>query len=240
MKKDNLILISLLVIIIVIAVTCGYFGFKQTEEETLLTDALKIKEEYASLNEKVNEKNNKKYPIVNLQDNNPFVYKKEEEIVEILEKKTGVIYFGFKSCPWCRSMIGVLESAAYETNLNEIYYLDIENIRDVLSLDENEKVIKEKEGSSNYYKIIKFLEPKLRDYTLITKNNKSVSTNEKRLYAPTVVAVENGEIKGFHEVTVPTQKDGYQELNEKEKEELKKIYVDLINTISAGVCNEGC
>jgi len=133
MKKDNIVLISLLGIITIIAVVCGYFTFKNQEKE-IKKDAIKIKEEYASLNDVTNEKNKKKYPEVILEDSNPFVYKTEEEIVEILKNGTGIIYFGFKSCPWCRSMIKELETVAKKENIGEIYYLDIENIRDVLVL----------------------------------------------------------------------------------------------------------
>ncbi len=241
MKKDNIILIGLLVAIALIAILCGFLAFESKEEQKeLKTDAIKIKEEYASLNNQIIESNKKTYKEVNLSDKNPFVYKTEEEIVKILEKETGIIYFGFNSCPWCRNMIEVLESAAEEKSLGEIYYLDIKNIRDVLSLDENNKIIKEKEGSSNYYKILNLLDAHLREYTLKTKDNKTIKTGEKRLFAPTVVAVENGEVKKIHETTVSTHKDPYTEMTEKEKEELKNIYENLIDSISINVCNEGC
>lgn len=240
MKKDNIILIGLLIVIVIIAFVCGYFAFSQNDSvvETK-TDALKIKEEYASLNGVVNESNKKNYKEVTLSDTNPFVYKTEEEIVEILEKGTGILYFGFKKCPWCRSMIEVLESAAIEKNVGEIYYLDIENIRDVLSLDENNKVITEKEGSSNYYKILNLLDDHLSQYYLTSKENKKIDTKEKRLYAPTVVAVQNGEVKKIHEATVSSQKDPYTELKEEEKKELKQVYLDLIDLVSF-TCSEGC
>jgi len=233
-----MILIGLLVIIGVLALVCGYFAFQQQEVQETKTDALKIKEEYASLNGTINESNKKNYKDVNLSDDNPFVYKTEEEIVEILEKGTGIIYFGFKRCPWCRSMIDILESAAKEKNIGEIYYLDIETIRDVFSLDENDKLVKEKEGSSNYYKILNLLDSHLTEYFLTGKDNKKIDTKEKRLYAPTVVAVSNGEVKMIHEATVSTQKDPYVELTSEEKQDLKSIYLKLIDTLT--VCNEGC
>ncbi len=241
MKKDNLILIGLLVVIVFLAVLCGYFAFqKQDLSQKEKTDALKIKEEYEAFNDTVNENNKKNYPEVHLSEENPFVYKSEEEIVNILENGTGIIYFGFAKCPWCRTLLPVLDEAAKELNIGEIYYLDILNIRSVLSLDENNKIITEKEGTSNYYKILDLLQDQLRDYTLTTKEGKKVNTNEKRLYAPTVVAVSNGQIKGFHEATLPSQKTGYEILTEKEKGELKTILVDLLKSVSIGVCDEGC
>ena len=238
-----MIFVGLLGVIVVIALFCGYFGYKNQEEHTEeKSDAIKIQEEYASLNEQINERNKKTYPSVNLSDKNPFLYKSLDEVVSILEHGTGIIYFGFKSCPWCRSMLPILEEAASSKNIGEIYYLDIESIRDVLSLDENNKVITEKEGSPNYYKILELLQDYLSDYSLLGKDGKTrIATGEKRLYAPTVVAVQNGSVKGFHENTVKTQKDGYSPLKEEEKEELKGIYQKMMDSINFGVCSkDGC
>jgi len=91
-----------------------------------------------------------------------------------------------------------------------------------------------------YYKILEILESKLKDYTLTTKENKQIKTGEKRLFAPSVVAVQNGEIKDFHEGTVDSQNSGYDPLKKEEKEELQKKFTELINSISIGVCKEGC
>ncbi len=241
LKKDNFILVCLLVFIVFLAFLCGYFAYSQNEEiANEVTDASRISNEYAKLNGVINEKNKKEYPKVNLSINNPFVYKNEEEIVRILENGSGIIYFGFASCPWCRTMLPVLEEVSLEKNLKEIYYLDIESIRDTYILDENQKLLKQKEGSSNYYKILRILDQYLKKYILTSKDGRQVDTLEKRLLAPTVVAVLNGEIMGFHEVTVKTQIDGYTPLSSKEKEELKKIYGDLIEKFSSFKCNEGC
>ncbi len=240
MKKDNYLLVGLLGIIIVIALICGFFAFQNMKKETKDTDAIKIQKEYNELNGKVNESNKKEYPIVNLSDDNPFIYKTEEEIVKILESGTGIIYFGFKNCPWCRTMLPILESAAKEENIGEIYYLDILDIRSTLSLDENNKVVTEKEGSNDYYKILDLLKENLNDYTFTGSNGKTISTGEKRLYAPTVVAVQNGVIKAFHEGTVNSQKDGYDTLSEEAKDELKNIFKELVTSINYGICTEGC
>ncbi len=233
-----MLLVGLLGLIVVIAIVCAYFAFTSQKEE--FKDAIKIKEEYQSFNDKVNESNKKEYPIVNLNDDNPFVYKTEEEIVQILENGTGIIYFGFPSCPWCRTLLPVLEEVANENNIGEIYYLNIYDIRSMFSLDENKKLITEKEGSSDYYKILDLLKNYLDDYILYTEDEKSVPTNEKRLYAPTLVAVQNGKIKYFHEGTVDTQKDGYASLNANEISELKSTLNELVNSINFGVCDEGC
>lgn len=241
LKKDNMILIGLLILIVLVACVCGYFAFQKSESETEnKTDAIKIKEEYASLNDKINESNQKQYKTVNLSDENPFVYKTEEEIIKILESKSGIIYFGFKSCPWCRTMISVLEESSKEENLSVIYYLDIENIRDVLSLDENNKIITEKEGTSSYYKILELLDQALEEYTLVGNDGSEVKTNEKRLYAPTVIAVSNGTVESIHVGTVSSQSDPYKDLTEEEETELKEIYKEMIEIVTSLQCDDLC
>ena len=42
-----------------------------------------------------------------------------EEIVKILNEGTGVIYFGFNSCPWCRSMIETLLKVIDDNNIEK-------------------------------------------------------------------------------------------------------------------------
>ena len=240
MKNDNRVFIGLILIIVVIALVVCFFAFKKEEIEEVKSDAIKIKEEYSILNNQVNENNNKTYPIVELRDDNPFVYKNEDEVLELLKNKTALIYFGFSSCPWCRSMLPVLDEAAKETGIASIAYLDIKNIRDVKELDENDKIVTTIEGTSNYYKILDVLKKELDDYVLTTKSGKKINTGEKRLYAPTVVAVRDGKITGIHVGTLDSQKSGYDALTDKEKKELKNSFVDLIHTMNEGICNDAC
>ena len=239
MKKENWFFLGLLGVIVIIACGCGFLAFQKVEDTPVITDAVKIKEEYEMLNETIND-NNLKYPTVTLSDDNPFVYRSESEIIDILNNKTGVIYFGFSSCPWCRSVLPILEDAAREVGLAQVFYLDIQNIRDVLELDENNKVVTSKEGSNGYYQIVELLDEYLSEYSLTNEKGEEISTGKKRLFAPTVVGVLNGEIVSFHEGSLDSQKSGYDALDDKEKEELKKIYVELIQKTLEGTCNEAC
>ena len=49
------------------------------------SDAYKFKSEYAELNNKNNETTGKTYPIVDLNDKNPFVYASEDDIKSLLD-----------------------------------------------------------------------------------------------------------------------------------------------------------
>ena len=53
--------------------------------------------------------------------------KREEEIFDILDG-TGIIYFGFPECPWCRNAVPVLLDAAEEVGIEKIYYIYIDNL----------------------------------------------------------------------------------------------------------------
>ena len=67
-----------------------------------------------------------------------------------------------------------------------------------------------------------------------------VDTKEKRLYAPTVVGVLNGEVKSIHVGTVDSQTDPYADLSEEQIQELEDIYTKLIDEAAAPVCTEAC
>ena len=108
MKKDNIIFLGLLGIVVLILSICAFFAYQKEEQTPDLTDAEKIAEEYKVLNNEINEQNNLAYPIVELSNENPFVYASEEEVIRVLKEGTGVIYFGFPSCPWCRTLLPVL------------------------------------------------------------------------------------------------------------------------------------
>jgi len=241
MKLDNKIFLSLIVSIVAIAGICIFFAVQKEESMESKTDGMRFQEEYTSLNDVINETNKLKYPTVSLDDNNVFVYKNEEEIVKILSQKSGIIYFGFSTCPWCRSMVSTLNSVAKEAGIQEVYYLNIKDIRDVKALDENNKIITTTEGNSNYYKILELLDKYLNEYVLVGKDGKEVKTGEKRLFAPTVLTVHNGEILDIHVGTVDSQKSGYDELSEEQEKELKNIFKKMIDNFKKGTCTEtGC
>ena len=56
-------------------------------------------------------------------------------------------------------------------------------------------------------------------------------TGVKRLYSPTFVAVNDGKIVAMHEKLVDTYDNTNRELTKEEKEELKKEYIDVIESL---------
>ena len=194
------------------------------------SDALKFKEEYENLNG--TENSGKQYKTIRISDNNPIVYATYDEIEKILTEQTGIIYFGFPECPWCRNAVPVLIDAAKELNIDKIYYFNALEIRDVKSLDDNGNIIVEKEGTDEYKKIVQILYNYLNPYGGL--NDPTI----KRLYFPTVVFVKNGEIIGTHTSTVESQTDPSVSLTDSQYEELKNIYSSYMLEMLGTICDK--
>lgn len=180
------------------------------------SDAYKFKKEYEDINNKDNGHGNK-YRELSISDDNPIVYATCKDIVEKINKKeTFLVYFGFKECPWCRSIIEELLKVAKDREIDKIYYVDVKDIRDVKEFNENGEIVTTKEGDKYYMELLGLLDRVLEEYTL-SNNDEKVSTGEKRIYAPNVVAIANGEAIQM-ETGVPDDfTDPYSKLTDKVK-----------------------
>lgn len=232
MKKK--IVILLLVVISLVGLTAC------SKKEK--SDALKFKEEYEKIN---NEKTS--YGTINrevsISKDNPFIYKSAEEINEMIEnKETFAVYFGFAACPWCRSVIETLIETAKEKGLDTIYYVDVYDIRDQLKLDDNGSVVVDRKGSDAYYKLLENLDNVLTDYTLTDSDNNSVTTGEKRIFAPNVVSIINGKASLLATGISEKQTDPYTELTPEIKKDTKDAFIKVINQVlHPNICTpDGC
>ncbi len=182
----------------------------------------KFKKEYESLNGKQTEEG-KEYKNITIKENNPVVYASYKEIFDVLDS-TGIIYFGFPECPWCRNAVPVLLEAAEETGIEKIYYMNNVNDRDIKTLKDG-NIITKKEGTNNYNKLLQKLGDNAPTYEGL--NDSSI----KRLYFPAVIVVKDGNIVDTIFGTVDSQKDPYIPLNSAQTKELKEKYVTAINKI---------
>lgn len=244
MNKDKKTFVGIILLLISFTIFVSILAFQEQKAEALENepkrDALLFKEEYESLNGKVREKDGKKIKEISIDSNNPITILTEEEAINLLENGTGLIYMGFPDCPWCRSMLPVLLQTLDNMNISVLSYLNILDIRDTYILDEENKPVQTKNGTESYYKMLTLLDPVLKEYTLKTEKGKSVSTKEKRIYAPTVIGVKNGEIVGIHEGTVDSQTDPYENLSTKQQEELAENFIELVNKVYDINCDEAC
>lgn len=109
--------------------------------------------------------------------NNVFIYKNADEIIKILENGTGLIYFGFPDGPWCQAYVPILNEVAKEQNAKEIYYLNIQKIRN--------------KNTSDYQRIVKIIK------SYLSKDDEG----NKRIFVPDVYAIRDGKIIGHNNET---------------------------------------
>lgn len=210
--KRSIILVLITMIMCLTLTAC-----KEKQEE--ISDALKFKEEYESLNGTKTD-SGKTIRTITIDKDNPIIYKKSKDIVSMVKnKETFVVYFGFASCPWCRSVLPNLIKAAKTLGIDKIYYVDVLTIRDTLKIDENGEIVTEKKGTQGYYDLLKTFDSVLEEYTLKNSNGETIKTNEKRIYAPNIISVTNGKIQGLVTGISEAQTDGYMELTPEMLEE---------------------
>lgn len=192
MKKKIIIVITSIIIILTVLVIVIF-----------VNDELRFKLSYEYIN--YMEYDNGKTIKVNIPLNNNIKYLQDDEIIDFLKSGTGIIYFGYNTCPWCRNIIEILLETANEKDVNTIYYV---NTHDDLS--------------------------KIKDelYELLDEYLKEDDKLNKRLSVPDVYFVKNGKIITHHVGTVDGYKNPYSGMNDSQINELKDIYkrgIEMIN-----------
>lgn len=200
----------------------------KAEEKEVNPDSKKFKEEYESLNGTKN-KGGKEIRKIEIDEENVFVYAEAKDIVKMTEnKETFLVYFGFPTCPWCRSVLPSLISVAKDNGVDKIYYVNVLDIRDTKELGKKDKVKTVKEGTKDYYKLLDLFDNVLNDYTLTNSKDKEIKTGEKRIYAPNVIAVVDGKAKKLTSGISDAQDDGYMEITDEMKNDMKKQFEEVI------------
>lgn len=207
------------------------------------TDALKFKEEYEKLNGEKTSYGDYYYRSLDIESDNPIIYKGAKEILDMIdEEETFAVYFGFSSCPWCRSVISTLIEVADDLEIDTIYYVDVKDIRDIKEIDSNGNIVTTKEGTDDYYKLLDKLENVLDDYTITDKDGIEVSANEKRIYAPNIVAIVDGVATKMTTGISDLQENAYMELTDEIEEDsynMIKSTIECIKEEKAICTNDG-
>lgn len=238
--KDNKLF---MIIVTVLAAIVLVLNIQKVISNNSQTDGIKFKEEYEKLNGKKNDQG-KKYREITIDSKNKMVYKTTEEVLDLIDKKKSfVLYFGFDTCPWCRSVVPTLASISKELN-QEVYYIDVKDIRDTFELDDDNKPKLVKKSSKDYSKLLEKLEPVLEDYTLTDSDNNEIKVGEKRIYAPSIVSVIDGKAKELTTGISDKQTDGYMKLTkEMEKEtynKIKKVLKQVSDKNNTCYLDKGC
>lgn len=130
------------------------------KEETKKSDAEKFAEEYTLVDK-----------------DNRFVYTEIDEIINILEEGTGIVYLGFPECKWCQQYVVYLNEVAKDRNVSKIYYYNIRKDRE--------------DNTENYQTIVNLLQDYLPED----------EEGNPRIYVPAVIFMSVGNILGFDDET---------------------------------------
>ncbi len=105
--------------------------------------------------------------------NNVFTYVNENEVLDILNGKSGIIFYCFSSNIWCHYYADYLNEMAMLNDVSTVYYYDFKRDR---SLE-----------NSTYHSIVR----KLKEYLVPNDQGKM------DISAPTITMIKNGEILYF-------------------------------------------
>lgn len=230
------VVLFMLVALEIVYIFSELYTENDINSEPTITDSIKFKEEYEALNG-TSDANGTQIRSILIDEDNPIIYANESDILSMMDNKESfVVYFGFTSCPWCRSILTSLISAAKENGITKIYYVDVLNIRDKYELNDKNKAVKTVEGSEGYAKLLEALNPVLDDYSPLTykdKKNKTkkVKINEKRIYAPNVVTIKNGTPVALETGIIDTLTDSHMEITDDMKCEIKERFRCLFDTL---------
>ncbi len=128
---------------------------RRKQSTTILSDAAKFKQHYSQA-----------------ADDNRFTYVSPDEIKQIFEHGSGLVFLGFKECPWCQKLAPMIDEAVKAEGLTKVYYMDIRQAR------------------ANNDEIYQMLVDKLKGH--LAKDG----SGSPRIFVPDVTALRDGKIVG--------------------------------------------
>ncbi len=231
MKSNKVLYIIIILCFVLVIGFCAFLII--THKEEVLSDNEMFKRDFEQYNGLTYEDTNDKVIDVEIPIDNPFIYKSDKEIVDILKNEEAYVLFGYASCPLTRAIIETLIDVLEENNIDTVYYVDIKDIRDEYKSNGNIVAEKVKNGTDAYYEILDFFGTELERYYVPDETGMFLyDTRVTRLMSPTFVAVRNGEIVSMHEELVDTYDDSNRELTSEEKEVLKEEYEKVISMMN--------
>lgn len=183
------------------------------------------KEEYESLNGEKNDAG-RPYPTVTFPEGLQISLPTEEEVLGLFRNGTGILYFGFPECPWCRTLLPVLSEVLTEHPGIALFCYDLRPERDEYRLDENGELQQIREGTAFYSRLLDILDGWIGAYQGLDDDSL------KRIYMPTLVFLKDGVIQSVHINTVDGQESGYDPLTDEQRAELKSILEEAVRPFS--------
>ncbi len=199
-KKSNK---TLVIGIILIAITIGICGYLVVENMWYRVNLAKEETQKLAFYREYSE----------VSQDNLFQYASIEEVLTLVKSGTGVIYFGFPSCPWCQVYVPVFDEVSREQGLDKVLYYNPKEIRS--------------EGTAEYKELVAIL----GDYL---DNDKD---GNKRLYVPHVFAIKEGKVVGENNDMSTMSGDAKAYFTEARRKELKTKLMDIISSYKES-CND--
>ncbi len=183
---------------------------------------LTFKAEYEALNDN-------EHPHMNVPEKLNIHILSFDQTQAMLNSGSGILFFWFPSCPWCRNLLPELFAAMEKSNVKDLYYFNPKELRDQKELIDGKVVVK-KETSPEYQWILDKLDKILPAYEGL--NNPTI----KRLYVPAVLVIKEGKILNHHFDTLPEQKDPQIPLTTEQKIKLQTILQEAISPLTNTSC----
>ena len=161
MKK----LVALLLTFLIVLAGCKSPKITKVDDD-IKTDSIRFKNEYDMVSK-----------------DNLYEYATYLNVTDMLDKGTGIIYFGFPTCTLCKEVVPILDSSAKEKKVKTILYYNFKEIRE--------------NNTAEYQKLAGILS----DYI------KEDEEGNKKIEAPTVVFVNKGRIVGVYIGVIDSSKE---------------------------------
>lgn len=158
-----------IIVVIIICIATGILIKVKIDKKFREENAIKFSKEYLKVPE-----------------DNVFVYKTADEIIDVLKSGTGIVYIGYPECPWCQDYAKYLNEVAKEMKIKKILYGNTKDMK------------KTEEGKQRRNEIILLMEEYL-PYSLDKEN--------PLLYVPNLTFVVNGKIIGNNNATAIIEDD---------------------------------
>ena len=200
-------------------------------------NAIDFKNEYESLN-------GDNYRKITIAEDNPYIKTTPEKIVDMLNNnETFFLYVGDSLCPWCRSVLEKSIEVSKKYNVDKIYYIEIwdddrkEILRDKYEL--TPILTKTVEGTESYKILLEKFDSVLEEYVLYDTEGHNITTEEKRIFAPSYFFIRNGKVVKMIDGVSEKQTDANEELTEemlKDEEEEFTSFFKLKDSCDSNGC----
>lgn len=200
-----------------------------------------FKSSYESINNEAKGDSGTFYREVHIAKNNPVEISNMKSVLDKIDNKDSfLVFFGYAECPWCRSMVESMVKSAKDNKIKKIYYVDIENERDQLEYQPDTDSFAEVSiGSKEYKKMLKkignVLDKYEIEYTNADGETKKKDTKEKRIYAPSLVYIQNGKAIKMIDGLSEKQKDENEVLTKEIKADMKQELNDFFASVDKKV-----